>query len=207
MDNINDYSDFTPTTDGFTEIDDKASLKLGQPGSEEVGADEKVPSGTVTLNKVDVLLAPKEGNIDQELGLQSVTVGNLADVGFNIKSVETPFVMIFDDVRVLREFIRRHNMFGVKIAELANVPVTVKDRLYEQSVWDLDKVDYPVLLDRVRAAADAQAASGRKDEVRKRMERREIQRVTTEPVARASGERTPAPEDDDGDDFEAHGDA
>lgn len=197
MENSDDYSDFTPTTDGFTDVDDKQSLKLGQPSAEEVERDETIPSGTVQLNKVDVLLAPKEGNIDHELGLQSVTVVNLADVGFNIKSVETPFVMIFDDVRVLREFIRRHNMFGVKIAALTNVPVTVKDRLYEQSVWDLDRVDYPVLLDRVRAASDAQAASNRKDEVKKRMERREVQRVTAEPVSRAQVPRDGVDDDDD----------
>lgn len=171
-----DLKDFSPADDGFRTINEDGPLEP----SLDTAPDAEISSKGTTLDKIDVLIAQVGSTIDSDLGLSVVTVDNLADVGFNIKSLTAPFVMEFNDMRVLREFIRRHAMFGVSIAYLKNIPDVVKDRLFDQSVWDLKTVDYPVLLDRVQSIADSQAAVRRKDEVAKRMRRREVQRVTEE---------------------------
>lgn len=201
-----ELNEFSPADDGFRTVNDEGPLV----SELDAKPDGKVDSQGTTLDKVDVLIAPNGAVVDAELGLGVVTVDNLADVGFSIKSAASPMVMQFKDVRVLREFIRRHGMFGVSIAALVNIPDVVKDRLYDQSIWDLRTIDYPVLLDRVQTATDAAAARKRKDEVGKRMQRRETQRVTAEfdktgyTDAKRVGEHV---DDEDGEQFEGTGDA
>lgn len=201
-----ELNEFSPADDGFRTVSDEGPLISDL----DAKPDGKVDSQGTTLDKVDVLIAPFGASIDAELGLGVVTVDNLADVGFSIKSVAAPMVMQFKDVRILREFIRRHGMFGVSIAALANIPDVVKDRLYDQSIWDLRTIDYPVLLDRVQTMADATAARKRKDEVGKRMQRRETQRVTAEYDQTGYTDEKRSQnhvDDEDGEQFEGAGDA
>lgn len=200
IDKISDteLDEFSPTDDGFRSVESDAPVV----DATDANVEETTLSHGVTLDKVDVLISQHGATVDSELGLAVVNADNLADVGFNIKSVTMPFVLQFSDIRILREFIRRHGMFGVKIAALTNIPDVVKDRLYEQSVWDMNAVDYPVLLDRVRTVADSDAAKRRKDEVQKRRDRREVQRVTAETDDVSGFTHAKAnPDDDDGEQF------
>lgn len=174
------FEDFAVVDDGFRDVTTDINHKL-QVIEVDAGPGEMKSSNNVSdIGKLDVLLAQHGSTIDASLALSVVSPENLADVGFAIKTLPAPIVMQFTDVKILREFIRRHGLFGVRIAALRNIPDIIKDRLYEQSVWDLASVDYPILLERVQSLADAQAAEKRKNEVHKRMDRRERQRVTTE---------------------------
>lgn len=174
------YDDFAVVDDGFRDVTTDVNHKLQVIEIDAGPGDVKTSNNVSDVGKLDVLLAQHGATIDASLALPVVSPDNLADVGFAIKTQPAPLVMQFTDVKILREFIRRHGLFGVKIAALRNIPDLIKDRLYEQSVWDLPSVDYPILLERVQSLADAQAAEKRKNEVHKRMDRRERQRVTTE---------------------------
>lgn len=181
-DETKDYSDFAPVGDGFTTVNtDKAGHLIHNESDAEPGdVVESTKAEGASLSKIDVLICQPGAKLDDSLALQVVSPENLADVGHAIKTVEKPMVMQFTDVRILREFIRRHGLFGVRIAQLRNVPEVVVDRLYDQSVWDLQAVDYPVLLAKVQSVADADAAKRRKEEVQRRMSIRERRRVTDE---------------------------
>lgn len=203
------YDDFNPVDDGFRTMN--SSNGELETTRDDASSDDIVRSGGTTLDKIDVLLSQDAAPIDPDLGLSVVQCENLADVGHAIKSVESPFVIQIKNIPVLREFIRRHGLFGVRIAALRNIPELVKDRLYEQSVWSLNSVDYPILLDRVQSVADATAARKRQDEVKKRMSLREKRRVTAEAgddLGPQLGELTaarPRDEDDDQQFGEIHG--
>lgn len=175
------YSDFQVVDDGFRDVskDDKRRLSIAEIDAEP-GEMIEPSSDNVALDRVGVLIVPLGAQIDKELALNVVEVTNLADVGFSIKSLEAPVPMAFKEIMVLREFVRRHGLFGVRIAHLRNVPDVVRDRLYDQSVWDIEAVDYPILLERVRSVTEAGAAKRRKDEVTKRMALRDKRRVTEE---------------------------
>lgn len=198
------YDDFQVADDGFRDVSKSISGRLGiaevdaEPGEMVNSNGDNTP-----LDKIGVLIVPQGAQLDKALALDAVEVVNLADVGHAIKTLESPVPMVFTDVKVLREFIRRHGLFGVRIAHLRNVPDVIKDRLYEQSVWDLTAVDYPILLERVRSLAEATAAKRRKDEVGKRMALRDKRRVTEE---FEGGTSTPAmtasPDVEDEDQFE-----
>lgn len=206
-DTSNSYDDFNPVDDGFRTMN-QSGVEL-ETTRDDASADDIVKSGGTTLDKIDVLLAQDAAPIDSDLGLSVVQCENLADVGHAIKSVDSPFVLQIKSIPVLREFIRRHGLFGVRIAALRNIPELVKDRLYEQSVWSLNSVDYPILLDRVQSVADATAARKRQDEVKKRMSLREKRRITAE----AGGDLDSQPEDgsaarqNDDDDDQQFGDS
>lgn len=180
-----DYSDFTPVGDGFTNVNtDKNGKLLYNAADAEIGdIVESKQTDSASLSKTDVLICQAGAKLDESLALQVTTPENLADVGHAIKTLSAPIVMQFTDIRILREFIRRHGLFGVRIACLKNVPEVVVDRLYDQSVWDVRSIDYPVLLDKVQSVADADAAKKRKEEVRRRMDIRERRRVTDESEA------------------------
>lgn len=180
-----DYSDFAPVGDGFTSVNtDKNGKLLYNTADAEIGdIVESKQMDSASLSKTDVLICQAGAKLDESLALQVTTPENLADVGHAIKTLAAPIVMQFTDIRILREFIRRHGLFGVRIAHLKNVPEVVVDRLYDQSVWDVRSIDYPVLLDKVQSIADADAAKKRKEEVRRRMDIRERRRVTDESVA------------------------
>lgn len=175
------YSDFQVVDDGFRDVskDDKRRLSIAEIDAEP-GEMVEPSSDNVALDRVGVLIVPLGAQIDKELALNVVEVTDLADVGFSIKSLEAPVSMAFKEIKVLREFVRRHGLFGVRIAHLRNIPDVVRDRLYDQSVWDIDAVDYPILLERVRSVTEADAAKRRKDEVAKRMALRDKRRVTEE---------------------------
>lgn len=175
------YSDFQVVDDGFRDVskDDKRRLSIAEIDAEP-GEMVEPSSDNVALDRVGVLIVPLGAQIDKELALNVVEVTDLADVGFSIKSLEAPVSMAFKEIKVLREFVRRHGLFGVRIAHLRNIPDVVRDRLYDQSVWDIEAVDYPILLERVRSVTEADAAKRRKDEVTKRMSLREKRRVTEE---------------------------
>lgn len=175
------YSDFAVVDDGFRDITQNAETKLQFREIDAAPGDIiESRNANTSIDKIDVLIAQSGVTIDAALALSTITVDNLADVGHAIKTVTSPVVMQFPDIRVLREFVRRHGMFGVRIAALRNIPDVIKDRLYEQSVWDVTSVDYPILLERVKSIADADAAKRRKDEVKKRMDLRDKRRVTEE---------------------------
>lgn len=175
------YSDFQVVDDGFRDVskDDKRRLSIAEIDAEP-GEMVEPSSDNVALDRVGVLIVPLGAQIDKELALNVVEVTDLADVGFSIKSLEAPVSMAFKEIKVLREFVRRHGLFGVRIAHLRNIPDVVRDRLYDQSVWDIEAVDYPILLERVRSVTEADAAKRRKDEVTKRMALRDKRRVTEE---------------------------
>lgn len=175
------YSDFQVVDDGFRDVskDDKRRLSIAEIDAEP-GEMVEPSNDNVALDRVGVLIVPLGAQIDKELALNVVEVTDLADVGFSIKSLEAPVSMAFKEIKVLREFVRRHGLFGVRIAHLRNIPDVVRDRLYDQSVWDIEAVDYPILLERVRSVTEAGAAKRRKDEVNKRMALRDKRRVTEE---------------------------
>lgn len=174
------YDDFSIVSDGFTDVSSESKQTLQYNGADADPGEVIKSNANASLDKIDVLLSQHGAVIDAALALSVTSPENLADVGHAIKTLTAPIVMQFTDIKVLREFIRRHGMFGVRIASLINVPDVVKDRLYEQSVWDVRPVDYPILLDRVQSVADATAAQKRKEEVGKRMLLRDKRRVTAE---------------------------